>query len=68
MRDLLNLLNNTAPTVEKNIINPNNIETDNLDAEPDRPRLRGPGARTAKAQVEPKTDAATLGRERRKRI
>jgi len=37
-----------------------------IDAETDRPRLKGPGARAAKAQAEPKTDAATLGREKRR--
>jgi hypothetical protein len=40
--------------------------TTDLDAETDRPRLKGPGARAAKAQAEPKTDAATLGREKRR--
>jgi hypothetical protein len=30
-------------------------------------RLTGPGARAAKVNTEPKTDAATLGRERRPR-
>jgi len=41
-------------------------DTDDLDAETDRQRLKGPGARAAKTQAEPKTDAATLGRERRR--
>ena len=36
--------------------------TADLDAETDRQRLRGPGARAAKTQAEPKTDATTLGR------
>jgi len=40
--------------------------TADLDAETDRQRLRGPGARAAKTQAEPKTDAVTLGRERRR--
>lgn len=40
--------------------------TDDLDAETDRQRLKGPGARAAKTMAEPKTDAATLGRERRR--
>jgi|LakMenE18May11ns_1017448.scaffolds.fasta_scaffold9942242_3 hypothetical protein len=42
------------------------LDTDDLDAETDRQRLKGPGARAAKAQAAPKTDAATLGRERRR--
>ena len=41
-------------------------DTDDLDAETDRQRLKGPGARAAKTQAEPKTDATTLGRERRR--
>ena len=41
-------------------------DTDDLDAETDRQRLKGPGARAAKVKAEPKTDAATLGRERRR--
>ena len=41
--------------------------TADLDAETDRQRLTGPGARAAKAKSEPKTDVATLGRERRSR-
>jgi hypothetical protein len=41
------------------------MDTDDLDAETDRQRLKGPGARAAKTQAEPKTDAATLGRSRR---
>ena len=41
--------------------------TADLDAETDRQRLTGPGARAAKAKSEPKTDVATLGRERRGR-
>ena len=41
--------------------------TADLDAETDRQRLTGPGARAAKARSEPKTDTATLGRERRSR-
>jgi hypothetical protein len=40
--------------------------TADLDAETNRPRLTGPGARAAKAQAEPKTDVGTLGREKRK--
>jgi hypothetical protein len=40
--------------------------TADLDAETDRQRLTGPGARAAKVRSEPKTDTATLGRERRK--
>jgi len=40
--------------------------TTDLDAELDKPRLRGPGAKAAKVQAEPKTDVATLGREKRR--
>jgi len=42
------------------------LSSDDLDAETDRQRLRGPGARAAKVKAEPKTDATTLGRERRR--
>jgi hypothetical protein len=41
------------------------LDTDDLDAVADK-RLTGPGARAAKKQNQPRTDAATLGRERRK--
>jgi hypothetical protein len=40
--------------------------TKKLDAETNRQRLSGPGVGAAKTQAEPKTDAATLGRGRRK--
>jgi hypothetical protein len=40
--------------------------TTDLDAETDRPRLKGPGAKASRRAQEPKTDAGTLGRERRK--
>lgn len=43
------------------------VSTADLDAETDRQRLTGPGARAAKAKSEPKTDTATLGRDRRSR-
>jgi hypothetical protein len=46
---------------------PAKVSTADLDAETDRQRLTGPGARAAKAKSEPKTDTATLGRERRSR-
>jgi len=39
---------------------------DDLDAVTDK-RLTGPGAKAARAKNEPKTDAGTLGRERRTR-
>jgi len=42
------------------------LDTDDLDAVADK-RLTGPGARAAKKKNEPKTDAGTLGRERRTR-
>ena len=61
MRDLLNLLNDDKP-VDESILDPNTADLD--DTVPDR--LKGPGARAAKTQIEPKTDAATLGRERRR--
>jgi hypothetical protein len=40
---------------------------DELDAVIKQPRLTGPGARAARTASEPKNDAATLGRERRRR-
>jgi hypothetical protein len=43
---------------------PEQMSTADLDAVTDK-RLTGPGARAAKARSEPKTDTATLGRERR---
>jgi hypothetical protein len=42
------------------------LDTDDLDAVADR-RLTGPGAKAAKKKNEPRTDTATLGRERRTR-
>jgi hypothetical protein len=45
---------------------PQNTKQKDLDAELDKPRLRGPGAKAAKARAEPKTDVATLGREKRR--
>jgi len=42
------------------------LSTTDLDAVTDR-RLTGPGARTARADVEPRTDVGTLGREKRRR-
>ena len=42
------------------------VDTDSLDQETDKPRLRGPGAKIARANVAPKTDVGTLGRELRK--
>ena len=42
------------------------LDTDELDAVADK-RLTGPGARAARKKNEPKTDAGTLGRERRSR-
>lgn len=41
------------------------LDTDDLDAVADR-RLTGPGAKAAKKKNEPRTDAATLGREKRR--
>ena len=41
------------------------LDTDDLDAVADR-RLTGPGAKAAKKKNEPKTDTATLGREKRR--
>jgi len=42
------------------------IDTDDLDAETNRPRLTGPGARASRAAAEPKMDMATTGRARRR--
>lgn len=44
---------------------PAKTSTDDLDAVTQTPRIKGPGARIARSQSEPKTDAATLGRARR---
>jgi len=41
--------------------------TADLDAQTDRQRLTGPGAKAAKVKAEPKTDVGTLGREKRSR-
>lgn len=46
---------------------PAKLDTDDLDAVTNSPRLKGPGAGAARSQAEPKTDAGTLGREKRKR-
>jgi hypothetical protein len=40
--------------------------TADLDAEIEKPRLTGPGAKAARATNTPKTDVATLGREKRR--
>ena len=40
--------------------------TADLDAELEKPRLTGPGAKAARTQAGPKTDVATLGRTKRK--
>jgi hypothetical protein len=42
------------------------LDTDDLDAETNRPRLTGPGAKASKAAAEPKMDTATTGRAKRK--
>ena len=42
-------------------------DADTLDAETNRPRLTGPGAKAATRNHEPRMDRATLGRERRPR-
>lgn len=44
---------------------PARLGTADLDAVTNAPRLKGPGARVARSQVEPKTDVGTLGRARR---
>jgi hypothetical protein len=46
---------------------PARLDADDLDAAIKQPRLTGPGARAARTASEPKNDAATLGRERRRR-
>ena len=46
---------------------PAKTSTADLDAVTNAPRLKGPGARIARSQIEPKTDAETLGREKRNR-
>jgi hypothetical protein len=45
---------------------PAKLDTDNLDDVTDR-RLTGPGVRAARSGTKPKTDAGTLGRDRRRR-
>ena len=42
------------------------LDTDELDAETNRPRLTGPGAKASRAAAEPKMDTATTGRAKRK--
>ena len=42
------------------------MDTDDLDAETNRPRLTGPGAKASRAAAEPKMDTATTGRAKRK--
>jgi hypothetical protein len=44
---------------------PAKLDTDDLDAVIQAPRLKGPGVRAARDTSEPKTDAGTLGRARR---
>jgi len=43
------------------------VDTDALDAAEQTPRLSGPGAKVARTAAAPKTDVATLGREKRRR-
>lgn len=43
------------------------VDTDDLDAVSKSTRLTGPGAKAARTKKEPRTDTATLGREKRKR-
>lgn len=42
-------------------------DVEKLDAITQAPKLRGPGAKVARTTAEPKTDVATLGREKRQR-
>lgn len=46
---------------------PARLSTDDLDKVTQTSRFKGPGAKAARAEVEPKTDAGTLGREKRRR-
>lgn len=55
-------VDSTEPSTE-----PAAVDTDSLDQETNKPRLRGPGAKIARANTAPKTDVGTLGRELRKR-
>jgi hypothetical protein len=41
------------------------VSVADLDAEDEKPRLAGPGAKAARVSREPRMDRATLGRERR---
>ena len=42
------------------------VSVGDLDAETNRPRLTGPGAKASRAAAEPKMDTATTGRAKRK--
>ena len=42
--------------------------TADLDAEIEKPRLTGPGAKAARTADAPKTDVTTLGREKRRQV
>jgi hypothetical protein len=57
----------SSAKLKSNDRQPARLGTDDLDAVIKQPRLTGPGARAAKTAAEPKTDAGTLGRERRTR-
>jgi hypothetical protein len=57
----------SSAKLKSNDQQPARLDTDDLDAAIKQPRLTGPGARAAKIAAEPKTDAGTLGRERRSR-
>jgi hypothetical protein len=45
---------------------PAKVDTDSLDAEIDKPRLTGPGARASRQTQEPNRDEKTLGRKTRR--
>jgi len=57
-----NVLEKSQPVQDKSDAD---VDLDDLDAVADK-RLTGPGAKAAKAKSKPKTDTATLGRERRR--
>jgi hypothetical protein len=46
---------------------PAELDSDDLDAKTNQPRLTGPGARAAKTTTAARTDVGTLGRELRRR-
>lgn len=57
----------TAPNDTVNPVAEPELDVEKLDAITQAPRLKGPGAKVAKTADAPKTDVATLGREKRQK-